>query len=246
MQKAGHNTQFIVTGVTPGASVSVFRLESTTQGPEKLVARDGRVTGFDAVMTVHYASRRGLYDAVELLPGVKSAQTSELFGWKMAAPVTTSNWINSNAAISPSGSLGVKIRDAAPNGPIDGTISVSNANGAYTITWNWSGLKANDLVQLIGAGPENGGNPFDNPPSTDIWENELGNVQTNGTVSFTITQNNLVPSEPLSNKEWFVIQLFSGNESPAGQLPEVPYAVALPFVLAVPAALWLRRSRSAH
>lgn len=130
------------------------------------------------------------------------------------------------------------------NGPTCGSLTVqSDGNGGYEAVWTQcSSVQNGQLVILVGAQPgQNGTNPFDNPSNVEgIWYGYVSN----GQVTIDMGRTNNVNNDPITNSEWFAMSVFSSSvESPAGQLPEVPFAAALPLLMAAPVAWFTLRKR---
>lgn len=130
------------------------------------------------------------------------------------------------------------------NGPTCGSLTVqSDNNGGYEAVWTQCpSVQDGQLVILVGAQPgPNGTNPFDNPANVEgIWYGYVSN----GQVTIDMGSTNNVTNDPITNNEWFAMSVFSSSvESPAGQLPEVPYAAALPLLMAAPVAWFTLRKR---
>ncbi len=110
-----------------------------------------------------------------------------------------------------------------------GTISISpTSNTSGTVTWDWSGLGVGDTVTVADA-------PQADPTDTTVID--TGTVTTNGTFSASVTLS--------SGLTWSnaTIEMEEGAFAKA-QLPEVPWAAALPLLLVVPfgIGLWRRRA----
>lgn len=141
------------------------------------------------------------------------------------------------------------------NGPTCGTISIqwdaALSPAGYQAIWNTAGCspapQPGQFVVLVGAqGGPGDANPFDNPQNVEgIW---YGWVGPDGNVTIDLGTTNNQPgytTAPIDPSEWFAMSVFSSSvESPAGQLPELPWAAAGPLLLGGPLAwVWARRRR---
>lgn len=273
---SGGAPTFTVSGVRPGATVRIFALhpQDKQDGYGTPVVASVRTTaGGRFALAVDHA-QPGAYVAVEFVHGDIlvsnvadsgadhfTATGSGGFGEPhVISPATTASAPPDAAAIpAVSDPVGVSLA-AGPgtlNGPTCGSLSIqqvgTSPGGHPDLEATWSQcdqLTPGQFVVLIGAGPINGGNPFDNPPPSDVWGFWYGSVNSDQTVTIDMGDHNtlLGPGDPnyyFPPGEWFDMSVFSSSvESPAGQLPEVPFAAMLPLLAGAP-LLWAAVRRRA-
>jgi hypothetical protein len=247
-------TSFTVTGVAGHDRVYIFRVTGHRSGVGQLVRRPAaifRSTG-PLTLTVSSNASPGVYVAVEVSPH-GSITVSPPVGWHVAGfqqPVTLAA---TPVVSSPRVRLGqhtVRADTTGPgqlNGSTCGSLAFQNSPSGWIGTWSGCTQLANYVgatVWVIGAAPLPGGaNPFDNPTSVlGFWWGTVPPVSGGNSPNVTVNigfDNNVgaANNTPFVPDEWFDMQLSStAVESPAGQLPEAPWAVALPLALA--ASLW--------
>lgn len=122
----------------------------------------------------------------------------------------------------------------------EGTLTIQSVSsgtnaGEYEAIWNWSGLEPNQSVMLLGVKGTKAS--LSGSPETFV----LGTASTNGgtaTIYFPASDYHASPSSP---ETFTAYALFSSP--PTGQLPEVPYAAAIPAagIVAGMALLYRRR-----
>ncbi|MCY0879321.1 MAG: hypothetical protein OWU84_10315 [Firmicutes bacterium] len=115
----------------------------------------------------------------------------------------------------------------------EGTLTIQPSGSSSdqgTITWTWRGLVQGETVTVFDALKSD---------ESDLQFVTSGTVTTNGTFTDTIT---LTPGYTWSNA---LVEVEAGAFA-VGQLPEVPWAAALPLLLAVPfgIGIWRRAKTS--
>lgn len=111
------------------------------------------------------------------------------------------------------------------------TISTSNTKGnTGTATWTWSQLTSGEYVSVFAA-------PKNNPSKVAPIATSSGKVTKTGVYSTSVT---LPSGDTWQNTD---IEM-TAAEFAIGGLPEVPWAAALPLLLAIPlvVSLWRRRT----
>jgi hypothetical protein len=259
---AGH-TDFIVTGAVPHATVDVVRLSSEHGRFVATVVAEGvksrSTSGPFSLSPASTTVKRGIYVAIEAT-AAHTVVTSQPFAWKTSLPARLVSLVKTKAFTSPATTLGgrhvrAEVGPGSINGQVCGSLSTTKTAEGWTVAWTGCSTILNDpaayngdTVLVYGAAPYNGGNPFDNPQVIEgVWVGTI-NVTGNTVASVNIGFDNNVGAfngQPFTPGEWFNMgMLSSAVESPAGQLPEAPWAAALPFAVAVPGlALWLKNRR---
>jgi hypothetical protein len=257
---SSYSTQFFVEGGLSGrVSVYVYRLITHNLklvGHTSMIAarRDFLSEGSRqrVTLSVNRSIRAGVYEALEI-NGAGHIVVSQPYAVKELNPMKAVFNLGGTTPMSPALTMGSvharAIRSLGNeagtlNGPTCGTLSFSyQSSTGWTMTWSGcSSLVDGQLVTLVGAAPlPGGGNPFDNPPDVKgIWYGYVAN----GEVSITAGFKNNIDGSTISNGEWFAMAVFSSSvEPPAGELPEVPWAIAMPAILLGVAAGVDRRRR---
>lgn len=131
---------------------------------------------------------------------------------------------------------GVSMAATFSNPTSEGTITITTNNSqgnTGTATWKWSQLTTGEYVSVFAA-------PKSHLSNVTLLQTSSGKVTTNGQYTASVT---LPAGDTWQNSD---IEMTAG-EFAVGGLPEVPWAVVLPLLGAVPfaALLWKRRSHSA-
>ncbi len=177
--------------------------------------------------------------------------TAALTGMGLTLALTGLSFAQSSAAVSKTAvkSSAVKIESNLNQPQIitgpHGTITLTPlGQGQWQAVWTWGGLNHADgpLVTLwgwegvqAGSGKPNIG-PF----------NESTVTYSGDTATIDFTQPGTYPAHPeVVQFSTFLGDLGIGPTSPVGQLPEVPWAAALPLILVAPLAVRALKHRTA-
>ncbi|WP_053959595.1 hypothetical protein [Sulfobacillus thermosulfidooxidans] len=137
--------------------------------------------------------------------------------------------INTNRPSANTPPITISMKDSV-NGTDEGSITITESTSTSGMaTWNWSGLGIGDFVNVYTFSK-------DSPQTPTLLSQSSGKVTTAGSYSANIQ---LPKGDTWSNTG---IEM-SESAFAVGQLPEVPWAAALPLLLVVPWGLTLIRHR---
>jgi hypothetical protein len=262
-QDNASTTDFVVSGAMPHSAIEILKLTRVDGHLTATAVKESVATGspgHNLTLGVESGNvRPGVYVAVELTAS-HTLRVSVPFAWKVSTPSYAAKLVTVPSLTSGSATLnGGHIRADVPstlNGPTCGSVSLTKSATGWIATWTGcntildnASLYNGDPVLVMGAPPYDGKNPFDNPPFiAGIWQ---GNVNVDAHTSTIATVNigfdnnqGSYSGKPFVPGEWFMMELVSSTlETPAGQLPEVPWAAALPVALAVPGLIVMMKKR---